>query len=220
MFDKQCVSDTQMATELDKAKPAQIKQWQSENILYWIYESYQIRSQLYSEVKSGSKIDDAYYQKHIGTVNERIEKAGIRLAGVLNEVFRNYKPSSLQVKESVSTSKEMVQSPLMIADNEASKHIGEFVTVYGKITGNKELGSMLLVNMGGEYPNQTVTIVLRGEAKRKAKMRYLTDKFLNDQMKVDVGDAMTATGTLTLFKPQIEVSNPEYINVVTITKTN
>jgi hypothetical protein len=199
LLDKQGMSDTQMSTELDKATPAQIKQWQSENILYWIYESYQISSQLYSEVKSGSKLDDTYYQKHIGTVNERIEKAAIRLAGVLNEAFKNYKPSSLQVKESISTSKETVQKAIQIATKDAGSHIGELVTIKDNVYGSRDMGSFVLVNVGAEFPNQLLTVVLRGETKALSKE-------LN-------GRAISVTGKVTEFKgkPQIEVREPSQI---------
>jgi hypothetical protein len=81
----------QMAMKYDQASPAQIKQWQSDPLLQWIWESYQASSQLYAEVDAmhDRSIDDSYYQAHIGIVRDRIEKAGIRLAGVLNTIFRN-----------------------------------------------------------------------------------------------------------------------------------
>ena len=34
-------------------------------------------------------INDSYYEAHVAIVQERITKAGIRLAGVLNEIFKN-----------------------------------------------------------------------------------------------------------------------------------
>lgn len=37
-------------------------------------------------------------------------------------------------------------------------------TVYGA----KDMGSMVLVNLGAAYPDQLLTVVLRGEAKSKA----------------------------------------------------
>jgi hypothetical protein len=81
----------QMVEKYDQASPAQIKQWQSDPLLQWIWESYQASSKLYAEVDAmnGRSIDDSYYQAHIGIVRDRIEKAGIRLAGVLNTIFRN-----------------------------------------------------------------------------------------------------------------------------------
>jgi hypothetical protein len=81
----------QMAEKYDQASAAQLKQWQSDPLLQWIWESYQASSQLYAEVDAmhDRSLDDSYYQAHIGIVRDRIEKAGIRLAGVLNMIFRN-----------------------------------------------------------------------------------------------------------------------------------
>lgn len=36
----------------------------------------------------GRSIDNKYYESYIGIIQERIEKAGVRLAGVLNEIFK------------------------------------------------------------------------------------------------------------------------------------
>ena len=72
--------------QYDHATPAQIKQWQSDPLIQWLWESYQASSKLYAEVDAmkSRAIDDSYYPAHIGIVQDRIEKAGIRLAGVLN----------------------------------------------------------------------------------------------------------------------------------------
>lgn len=91
LIDHQGLTWEQMAAQYDHATPAQIRQWQSEPVIQWIWESYQASSKLYAEVDAmkGRAIDDSYYQAHIGIVEDRIEKAGIRLAGVLNEIFKN-----------------------------------------------------------------------------------------------------------------------------------
>jgi hypothetical protein len=60
-----------------------------DTLITWIWESYQISSQLYAEVDAMGKrvIDDEYYQKHFPIVEKRIQQAGIRLAGLLNKVY-------------------------------------------------------------------------------------------------------------------------------------
>jgi hypothetical protein len=89
MLDHQGLSVEQIA-EKYKPTPKQIKQWQSTSQIDWAWESYQISSKLYSEVDSMKtrSIDDSYYQNHIQIVNLRIEQAGIRLATILNEIFK------------------------------------------------------------------------------------------------------------------------------------
>lgn len=92
LIDRQGLKSAEMVNQLDKATPEQIKEWQADGLMQWIWESYQISTKLYSEVNTGSKLGDAYYQTHIAIVNERIEKAGIRLAGLLNELFKDGVP--------------------------------------------------------------------------------------------------------------------------------
>ncbi|HET6255750.1 MAG TPA: S1/P1 nuclease [Puia sp.] len=91
LIDHQGLTYEQMADKYDHATPAEIRQWQSEPLIQWIWESYQASSKLYEEVDAMKTraIDDSYYQAHIAIVQDRIEKAGIRLAGVLNEIFKN-----------------------------------------------------------------------------------------------------------------------------------
>jgi hypothetical protein len=91
LIDHQGLTYEQMAATYDHASPAQIKQWQADPLIQWIWESYQASSKLYEEVDAmkSRAIDDSYYQAHIVIVQDRIEKAGIRLAGVLNVIFRN-----------------------------------------------------------------------------------------------------------------------------------
>ncbi len=91
LIDHQGLTFEQMAAAYDHATPAQIKQWQSDPLIRWIWESYQASTKLYAEVDTmkSRAIDDSYYEAHIGIVQDRIEKAGIRLAGVLNGIFKN-----------------------------------------------------------------------------------------------------------------------------------
>jgi hypothetical protein len=72
-------------------KPAstkQIKQWQKDDPVQWLFESYEISNNIYTEVPKNSILGDAYFQKHIRTVEQRLEMGGIRLAGLLNEIFK------------------------------------------------------------------------------------------------------------------------------------
>ena len=90
LIDHQGLSYEQMAEQYDHATATQIKQWQNDPLIQWLWESYQASSTLYAEVDAMNTraIDDSYYQAHIAIVQDRIEKAGIRLAGVLNTIFQ------------------------------------------------------------------------------------------------------------------------------------
>ncbi|RAJ78989.1 S1/P1 nuclease [Chitinophaga dinghuensis] len=80
----------QFASKLERVRPAKIKKWQRDPMMQWLWESYQISSQLYAEVDAmkGRSIGKEYYEQHIPVINERIQQAGIRLAGVLNDTFK------------------------------------------------------------------------------------------------------------------------------------
>ena len=63
--------------------------WQKQPIREWIIESYQISEQLYREIKQpDQKLSYRYNYDHIQMLNERLLKAGVRLAGLLNELFK------------------------------------------------------------------------------------------------------------------------------------
>lgn len=90
MLQHQGLSFEQIAEKF-KPSPKQIKQWQTSSQIEWAWESYQISSRLYAEVDSMNtrSIDNSYYDKHIGVVNQRVEQAGTRLAAILNEIFNS-----------------------------------------------------------------------------------------------------------------------------------
>jgi hypothetical protein len=79
---------TEMATAYDNISDPKIKEWQSDDVKKWLYESYQISTQLYAEVENNPNLDYTYYPKHSEIYKERIQKAGIRLAGLLNTLFK------------------------------------------------------------------------------------------------------------------------------------
>lgn len=81
-------SFTEMATALDRVSPAQIAKWQNDDVSVWLFESYTIASQLYSEVKNEDSLDYTYYPKHSEIYKAQIQKAGIRLAGYLNKIYQ------------------------------------------------------------------------------------------------------------------------------------
>jgi hypothetical protein len=197
----------QMAEKYDQASPAQIEQWQSDPLLQWIWESYQASSRLYAEVDAmnGRSIDDSYYQAHIGIIRDRIEKAGIRLAGVLNKIFQNgLAASAAGSAASVAGGAGAGAmtgsgSAPVIRIQDAAQHYNEYVQVSAKVYGYKALDNLTLVNLGAAYPDQLLTVVLRGEAK--------------DAYQGLDGQTITVTGTVVSYKdkPEIVVTDPKMI---------
>lgn len=88
LLDHQGLSILQLS-EKDNVGKSKIRKWQRATPIDWLFESYKISSKLYEEVAQNNKLDEAYYQSHIGIVNKRMEIGGIRLAGELNELFKN-----------------------------------------------------------------------------------------------------------------------------------
>ena len=80
-------SYTEMAAAYDHATPAQLKQWQKDDMTTWLFESYQLCPPAYAAAAANPKFDWHFYPTFGPTVEQQILKAGIRLAGVLNEAF-------------------------------------------------------------------------------------------------------------------------------------
>ena len=87
LIDHEGLSTRQIANDYDMATPAQIAKWQSDPVMTWLWESYQISTILYKEVEADNDLDEKYYTDHINVIHNRIEKAGIRLAGELNRLL-------------------------------------------------------------------------------------------------------------------------------------
>ncbi|WP_316805410.1 S1/P1 nuclease [Pedobacter nototheniae] len=202
LLDHQNLSISQL-TNQDNASVSEIKKWQNASPLNWLFESYQISSKLYAEVEQNNKIDEKYYQSHISIVNERIEMGGIRLAGLLNSIFKNgvqYKGNSPVINNAEATADVQKVTPINI--NEASSHIGANVSLNSKLYGSKDFSSMILLNLGADYPNQLLTVVLKGSAKTAFNAN------LYNYVKVK--------GIITIHngKPQIIVNDPKQIDFV------
>ncbi|HUB59831.1 MAG TPA: S1/P1 nuclease [Puia sp.] len=207
LIDHQGLTYEQMAEKYDHATAAQIRQWQSEPLIQWIWESYQVSSRLYAEVDAmkSRTIDDSYYQAHIGIIGDRIEKAGIRLAGVLNEIFRNGLAASAAPAPVTNAGNAPAgapaSTPTTIAVRDAARHYNEYINVCARVYGIKALDNLTLVDLGAAYPNQQLTIVLRDAAR--------------DMGSALDGKTICVTGTVVSYrdKPEIVVTDPGMIVV-------
>jgi hypothetical protein len=87
LIDFQQLSYTEYASMINHTTTAQRTKLQSAPISEWIYESDQIADKLYTDVKPGENLSYKYNFKYIGLLNDQMVKAGVRLAGVLNQIF-------------------------------------------------------------------------------------------------------------------------------------
>ena len=156
----------QLAVKYDNAPPAQIRQWQVDPVVKWMWESYQITGKLYAEVDSmhDRSIGQAYYDEHIATVALRLEQAGVRLAGLLNVLFRNG-PVAVGPSDPAAVAPTGADAaPVAVDIKDAANHVDQVVVVSAKVFGYKALSGLTLVNLGAAYPDQPLTVVLKGEA--------------------------------------------------------
>jgi hypothetical protein len=88
LIEFQQLSYTEYTASINHTTAAQREEWQKAPISEWLFESNQIADKIYSEVKSGDTLNTYKYNfNHIATVNQQLLKAGVRLAGVLNQLF-------------------------------------------------------------------------------------------------------------------------------------
>lgn len=95
-----------------------------------------------------------------------------------------------------------------ISAKEASKHLNEDVTVCDKVFSGKFFpsSSLTLLDVGGYHPNELLTLVIKGEDKKKFKSA--PDEYFR-------GKDVCITGKIIDFKgkPEIIITDPEQIKV-------
>jgi hypothetical protein len=196
LIDHEGLSEADIAKTYDVATPAQIKQWQADSPMEWIWESYQISSELYANTKPGQQIDEAYYQKYIVVTRKRIDQAAIRLAGELNKLFNTATAPVITLAPATTAATTVV---LTVKLEEVKNAIGKTVNTQGKVYSSRDIGSMVLVNLGATYPDQLLTIALKGKAKE------LGSQLENKTITVD-GEVIDYKG-----KPEIIITDPAKI---------
>ncbi|AMR32372.1 hypothetical protein A0256_13545 [Mucilaginibacter sp. PAMC 26640] len=196
LIDHEGLSDADIAKNYDVATGTQIRQWQSDSPMEWLWESYQISGELYATTKPGQQIDESYYQKYLPVIHTRVDQAGIRLAGELNKLFNSATPPVVAVTPVQAAAATI---PTLIKLEEIKNAIGKTVTTQGQVFSSKDIGSMVLVNLGAAYPNQMLTVALKGKAKD------LAGKLENKTITVE-GEVIDYKG-----KPEIIITDPARI---------
>lgn len=80
------MSYSELAREIDVISPDQVEKWQDSSVRDWAYESMTYRDEIY-DLPSNLRLsyDYIYFKKEI--VFERLLQAGVRMAGVLNDIY-------------------------------------------------------------------------------------------------------------------------------------
>lgn len=87
LVDMQQLSYTEYAMAINLTTKDQRKQWQAEPLMDWIWQSYQIAEKIYADIKPNDRLGYNYNFKFVGSLNQQLLKGGVRLAGLLNEIF-------------------------------------------------------------------------------------------------------------------------------------
>jgi hypothetical protein len=89
LISAQNLSYTEYAKAINFVSKDERKVWQQEKVSFWFYDSYLIAEKIYADVKvPEEKLGYQYNFKYKAVAEEQMLKAGVRLAGLLNEIFK------------------------------------------------------------------------------------------------------------------------------------
>lgn len=86
MIDDTKLSYTEFSAAINHPTKKQVKQWQNSDVLDWAYEAMELRDQVY-DLPKDHQIGYKYQYKTRDILDRQLLKGGIRLAGVLNEIY-------------------------------------------------------------------------------------------------------------------------------------
>ena len=87
LIDHQGLSYTEWGNHINRGvDKLQVVDWQNSTVREWAAESQVLRTKCY-DFGERDNLKYEYIYRHIGTVEQRLEQAGVRLAGVLNDIY-------------------------------------------------------------------------------------------------------------------------------------
>lgn len=87
IIDGRNLSYTEWVTKINHPSKEQVSTWQSTRPLDWANESKAMRASVY-EIGEKKELSYRYNYDHIAEVEQRLLQAGIRLAAILNEIYK------------------------------------------------------------------------------------------------------------------------------------
>lgn len=88
MIDDFQMSFTELAESTDELSKEEITNIKKGSVLDWMYESKELSEKVYESVEVGEKLGYKYMYKWFPVVHDQIQKGGIRLAVLLNEIYK------------------------------------------------------------------------------------------------------------------------------------
>lgn len=86
IIDSKQYSYTELTELVNHPKDGELEKWQSSSVEEWANECMSFRNGIY-DIPSNNKINYEYRYKHWDTVKRQLLKGGVRLAGILNEIY-------------------------------------------------------------------------------------------------------------------------------------
>lgn len=87
MIEKWNMSYMELCDNAKDLTKKEIQELQNGSILDWIRESRSLAKKVYNSVENGDKLSYRYSYDHLETLRTQLQKGGIRLAGILNDIF-------------------------------------------------------------------------------------------------------------------------------------
>jgi len=179
---------------------AEIEKTKTIDVVAWMKESQTLLSEVYQF--QNNTIDEAYCERNKVIIEKRLLEAGLRLGAVLELLFGDTAQAQPMVQAAAPT--------VNITPEEATQHIGQQVTVCGKVFGGKFLdksnGTPTLLNIGAAYPDSPFTVVIFGSD--RAQFSYKPEEYLDGKTICVKGKVKEYKG-----KAEIVVSNPDQIRI-------
>ena len=82
------MSYVELANNAKDLSKEQIKAIEKGTIVDWVHDTHKLSKTTYESVKVGEKLRYRYSYDHFGTVRTQLQKGGIRLAKLLNDIFK------------------------------------------------------------------------------------------------------------------------------------
>ncbi|MDH7446880.1 S1/P1 nuclease [Aquimarina sp. 2201CG14-23] len=87
MIDYYDMSYTELANNADELSLLEVETIQKGEVIDWIYESQDLAKKVYASANVGEKLGYRYMYEHFPVVRSQLQKGGIRLAKILNDIF-------------------------------------------------------------------------------------------------------------------------------------
>jgi hypothetical protein len=88
MIEEWKMSYLELADNAEDLSKEQIKSIQNGSIVDWVHDTHELSKTTYASVEVGENLRYRYSYDHFGTVRKQLQKGGIRLAKLLNDIFK------------------------------------------------------------------------------------------------------------------------------------